>query len=509
MIIASLVWLLCGDVSPNHPATALQVDARVVTSGIEVTVGDKPFLTLNEGVGRIPYCWPVVGPNGAIVTRGYPMKHSAGEARDHPHHQSLWFAHGNVNGHDFWHGAENRIVPITRSSVKREGSNVVIESHYRWTAVDTPMLEEKRRVTLSATSRQRTLDFEIRLRPTSKAVRFGDTKEGSFAMRLHPALRLKGEVAGGHARTSTGVTGPSVWGKRASWIEYWGPIDGKPTSVALFDHPLNLRYPTWWHARTYGLVAANPFGIHDFESKPAGTGDWVLDENSERVFRYRVVITDGEVDVTSTTTHWSSWSAPAVTVDLAGGVRQFFSTTEAWSVEDRGADGHSLILGEGGTYNPPHRSPGRIALLNTHAFGDFTAEFDAKQTGREYGHRDLCFFFGVRDAANYYYVHLATKPDDHACNVFLVDDAPRRRLAKVPAKGVDWGENAWHRIRVVRSGGSIRVYYDDLDTPILQAEDATHGVGLVGFGSFDDTGEFKNIRLWSQSTTPPVTTSPF
>lgn len=172
-----------------------------------------------------------------------------------------------------------------------------------------------------------------------------------------------------------------------------------------------------------------------------------------------------------------------------------FSDSAAFAVDVE--EGDVVLTARGGAkYAPPHRSPLNIALLDAPAFGDFVLDLEMQQTGREYGHRDLCLFFGHQGPARYYYVHIASKADPNAHNVFLVDGAPRRSFAARTTEGIDWGSpDSWHRVRLVRNGASIRVYFDDLETPIMEAEDATHGVGRIGFGSFDDEGRFRRIRI--------------
>ena len=126
---------------------------------------------------------------------------------------------------------------------------------------------------------------------------FGDTKEGTFALRTAPTLRVEGEVAAGALRNSEGDVDGGCWGKRARWLSCSGPVgDGSErVSVILFDHPDNPRHPTWWHARSYGLLAANPFGVHDFEREPAGTGDLTIGEGESVTFRYRLQVRRGPV----------------------------------------------------------------------------------------------------------------------------------------------------------------------------------------------------------------------
>ena len=173
-----------------------------------------------------------------------------------------------------------------------------------------------------------------------------------------------------------------------------------------------------------------------------------------------------------------------------------FTDPGAWQVDSDG----TLSLEKASDYAPPFRSPRSIALVGDLAFGSFTASVDAMQTGREYGHRDLCFFFGYQSPQRYYYVHLATTPDQNAHNVFLVDDAPRRPLAPVARQGVDWGRGQWHRVRLERLRGRIRVFFDDFERPLFDLLDGTHGAGRIGFGSFDDTGRFDNLSVWAASS---------
>lgn len=165
------------------------------------------------------------------------------------------------------------------------------------------------------------------------------------------------------------------------------------------------------------------------------------------------------------------------------------------------AGGGALELIHQSKYTPPVRSPVNVALIADRQFGDFVLECDLLQTGREYGHRDMCVFFGLQNPTNFYYVHIATAADDHAHNVFLVRNAPRTKIARETTKGVQWGLNIPHRVRVERrlAEGAIKVFFDDLTQPIMQAEDRSFGAGAIGFGSFDDTGRVDNIRIWGPS----------
>jgi hypothetical protein len=139
-----------------------------------------------------------------------------------------------------------------------------------------------------------------------------------------------------------------------------------------------------------------------------------------------------------------------------------------------------------------------IALVANKVFTDFVMEVDLVQTGREYGHRDMCLFFGVQNPTNFYYAHIATAADPNAHNIFVVTNAPRKNIARETTKGVNWGLSVWHKVRLERDtkSGTINVYFDDMSKPIMSAQDKSFAGGYIGFGSFDDTGMIDNIRIW-------------
>ncbi|MHC5004164.1 MAG: hypothetical protein ACYTJ0_13700 [Planctomycetota bacterium] len=179
------------------------------------------------------------------------------------------------------------------------------------------------------------------------------------------------------------------------------------------------------------------------------------------------------------------------------------SDPAAWRLSDD-AGNRFLEQHAASDYRPPHRSPMNIALLSAPAVGDFVLEARLQQTGRDYDHRDMCVFFAVQDAARYYYAHLATRADENAHHVQLVSGAPRTPVTKERTSGVDWGRDVWHTVRVERdvAAGTIRVYFDDPDRPVLEASDTTLTGGLIGFGTFDDTGRVDDVRLWAPGVLP-------
>jgi hypothetical protein len=188
----------------------------------------------------------------------------------------------------------------------------------------------------------------------------------------------------------------------------------------------------------------------------------------------------------------------------ATAISQFeMSDKKAWK-STTGEQGWLELFGKS-EYEARVRSPFNIALLKDYYFGDFVLEADLAQSGREYGHRDLCLFFGAKDATNFYYVHIATKADPHANNIFLVNDAPRVAIASKTTDGTNWGEtNSWHKVRIERdiTEGTIKVFFDDMSNPIMEATDTHFDYGRIGFGSFDDTGRFDNIKVWGPGVYP-------
>ena len=98
-------------------------------------------------------------------------------------------------------------------------------------------------------------------------------------------------------------------------------------------------------------------------------------------------------------------------------------------------------------YKPPHRSPYNLSLLNDVLVGDFVLTVKVLSTHPDYGHRDVCLFFGYQDPAHFYYVHLGKKADDHANQIFIVNDAPRTKISTKTTSGTGDDESANRSIR--------------------------------------------------------------
>ncbi|MEM1355602.1 MAG: PmoA family protein [Planctomycetota bacterium] len=282
----------------------------------EVLINGALFVGYNTADTPKPYLYPIIGPTGANMTRHFPMRQGVeGEKSDHLHHTSLWFAHGSLNGTDFWHIGRNNsgtIQTVTDVGSRQAAPSASIGASALWLDPQrTPIADADTAYGFSVLADgSRVIDYKTRITPADGVERvvFGDTKEGTMAIRVHPALRLKGDVATGQCINSNGQTNDDCWGKRAAWVAYWGEIDGATCGIAVFDHPANLRHPSWWHARDYGLVASNPFGVSDFERRrPRGDGEYTLEAGQALELSYRFVFFAGTAEEADIAGKYAAW----------------------------------------------------------------------------------------------------------------------------------------------------------------------------------------------------------
>jgi len=382
----------------------VQIELRGPEPVDRVTIGGELFTqqvrgtTKQYGKSRLPFFFPIIGPTGAAMTRNYPVVEAReGESKDHPHHQSLWLAHGNVNGVDFWHDKKVSIEPQHLSGSDRleldpaTGEAWIADKHH-WNGPDgkTILVNELQYIAHMMGDKTRFIELKHHLAPAEGVdkVTFGDTKEGTMAIRTHPALRLRGKVATGKAINSEGVTGKAVWGKRAKWVAYWGVIDGETCGVAIFDHPTNLRHPTWWHARDYGLVAANPFGISDFErgKHKRGAGDFTLKQGESLNLRYRFVFFAGTAEEAKIAEKYEQWveSTTSPAADQEAGWTPLFNGKDltGWSAKPGG----EWEVVDGAIVGTSEASEKRHGLLvSEKAYGDFEARLKFKVTSGDSG----------------------------------------------------------------------------------------------------------------------------
>jgi hypothetical protein len=297
--------------SPPNPRRGVQITQE--EDRLRVEINGQLFTEYHFKNTPRPYCYPLIGPGELPMTRNFPMKSPPNEEHDHPHHRSLWFGHILVNGQDFWTEAKSfgKIVHDGFDEVKSGIDSGLIKARDKWVGTNGEVVctdERTLRIFNPASDAERLFDFQVIIHASNGDVVFGDNKDGTMAVRLAETMRLKGEIGHGHIVNSVGQKDDETWGKRADWCDYYGPVEGKTVGIAIFDHPQNLRHPTWWHVRDYGLFAANPFGRHDFEKlKDKSAGNFTLPSGKSLTLRYRFYMHEGDEQQAKVAEHYQEY----------------------------------------------------------------------------------------------------------------------------------------------------------------------------------------------------------
>ena len=277
------------------------VEVELAPDRAIITAAGEPFAEYLFHSGHQPVIWPIHGPDGRAMTRQYPLGEKlASEKNDHPHHRSLWFNHGSVNGLDFWMepkegdaGPQIKQRTITVTDDAPNDAKICITTQNDWVNGDAKVCEDERNICFSEDAAGRWIDFSVKVTASEGELVFGDTKEGSFGLRVPGEFDVDVK-RGGEIRNSRGQVDGDAWGRSAEWVDYHGTIDGKPAGIAVFDMPDSFRHPARWHVRTYGLFAANPFGSADFPAGDAPQGEVRLAKGEELKLHYRVLFYSGE-----------------------------------------------------------------------------------------------------------------------------------------------------------------------------------------------------------------------
>jgi hypothetical protein len=299
--IQGLALLACSVMTTTVHAADVKVEPAgeaASATTVKVLVGDKPFCEYLVHNGHQPVIWPIIGPAGKAMTRQYPLGEALeGEPEDHPHHRSLWFNHGVVNGRDFWlepsaRGPDNQIKHREFVELSTGDGVGKIVTRNDWTSDDQKVCEDVRTILFGDDVHGRWIDFAVEVTASEGDLTFGDTKEGAFGMRVAGSMGVD-ENKGGKIRNSRGQDDAVAWGQSAEWVDYSGPVDGQPGGIAIFDMPDSFRHPTRWHVRTYGLFAANPFGQRDFPPDDHEQGETTVKKGDKLRLHYRVLVYDG------------------------------------------------------------------------------------------------------------------------------------------------------------------------------------------------------------------------
>lgn len=295
---------------------------------VDIFIGGKLFTSfLYPDSIEKPVLYPLRAAGGTIVTRSFPLDPRQGDPTDHPHHIGLWFNFENVNGLDFWNNSyaiskEKKSlygwIKTDKILQTTNGDKGILSYHANWTNQQNDiLLEETTRFEFSGTAHQRIID-RITVLKAVKDVLFTDAKDGLLGLRLAHELQIpttedqkftdnKGNVTivkggtdnipNGNYLTSEGKQGNDAWSTRGKWCKVYGKMGNDSISIAIIDHPKNPNYPTFWHARGYGLFAANPLGEKIFTNGKSFK-NLQLKKGESVTFRFRIIIDEGSKTIT-------------------------------------------------------------------------------------------------------------------------------------------------------------------------------------------------------------------
>ncbi len=326
-LLAFIVLTSCGNNSSKKASDGQELKVTLVDKS-----GERHVDVMADGKLFTSFCWPenvykpvlfpVYTSAGTVITRGFPLAPREGESTDHAHHVGIWLNYGDVNGIDFWgNGSTGSLNPgggvIKHLNIEKmsdaDGEAIIISNESWVDSTGKELLSEKTEYHFSAGNSARIIDRITTLTATGDTVRFKDTKEGMFGIRVARQLQLpakeditlqekqggtttvkaqaESDITGNY-RSSEGVTGEEVWGTRAKWMDLHGKIGDEIISIVVCDHPENQSYPTYWHARGYGLFSANPLGAKDF-TQGGEVVNFSIPAGKSATFRYRVIVNSG------------------------------------------------------------------------------------------------------------------------------------------------------------------------------------------------------------------------
>jgi hypothetical protein len=324
--LSVLCAILCSSLlfGQNAKKSQIQLQENSDQRKVDVMVDGKLFTSyIYPNSIKKPVLWPVMSPAGNMLTRSYGMVSKVGDRTDHPHHIGVWLNYGDVNGLDFWNNSEaipaerqDRYGTIYHRSIDKAESGLgqaTLVTSAEWLSPDnTVMLEETTSFHFSAAGNMRIIDRTTTLKAVIDEVKFTDNKEGMFAIRVARELELPSDkpttlvdshgvatrvekmdntYVKGNYRSADGVEGKEVWGTRCRWMKLASEIKGESVALVIIDHPDNAGYPTYWHARDYGLFAANTLGQKVF-SNGKNELNFRLKKGESATFKYRLVVAD-------------------------------------------------------------------------------------------------------------------------------------------------------------------------------------------------------------------------
>ena len=301
----------------DESSNAVPVSFELGDRGVRVLLGGELFTSLRFGdEWAKPFLYPLRTASGLTLSRGYPVEPREGEAHDHSWHRGIWYGHGDISGHDFWRelGRDRtaRIVSLADAVLEPGPDSGALEMRFGFRAADGKLIGS---LTQRYAFRQRGESIRVDAALTfaadhGQALRFGDTEDGGFAMRLADEFR---QDRGAVLLNSEGLRDTeNIWGQAARWVDYSATVAGRAAGVTILDHPGNPRHPSRWHARGYSLCSANPFGLRDFTGDANADGSYSVAPGESLTFRYRVIIHDGPGETAAIERWFREFSAEPV-----------------------------------------------------------------------------------------------------------------------------------------------------------------------------------------------------
>ncbi len=313
------------------PAVAAEFTMEEKDDGVSVFIDGKLFTRYITGdkVANKPYFYPVIGPTGKGMTRSYPMDEVEGEAKDHPHHRSFWFGHQFVNDFDTWHeeltlierakGDPEKLAAMKKklgASIHREileisagkdGAVLKVSTDYT-DPVGTVMASDVRTFSFHlGPDGSRVVDAEIVFTGAGESVVFSDAKDAGLSLRVAHSMSVEANE-GGRIVTSEGRIDKDAWGSRSEWCDFNGPVGGERLGIAVMNHPSSFGFPTPWHARTYGLFTANPFGLSSVAGEK-GDGSVTLRKGQSISTKHRIIFHAGDEKEADIAGAWKRYSS--------------------------------------------------------------------------------------------------------------------------------------------------------------------------------------------------------
>ncbi len=332
-LISVFLFNACSSGQHQEQIPKIEITQDKENKRIDITVDDQPFTSYlyTDTIADLKktVLYPLYSADGSVITRGFPLETRSGERMDHPHHIGFWLNYGEVNDLDYW--GNSNAIPAERFNqmgvirnhnidlIKNGKGSATLKVTEYWLKPDgKPLLKENTTFIFRAGKDSRIIDRITTLTALDDKVLFHDTKEGMMAIRTARAFEfpsdkplklsdaqgnmeevpvMDNKAATGRYINSNGVTGLDVWGKRAEWCSLSGTVNNKNISIVIFDHPGNVGYPSYWHARGYGLFAINPLGQNTF-SEGKETLNLTLEPKESVTLQYRLAILSGPADKT-------------------------------------------------------------------------------------------------------------------------------------------------------------------------------------------------------------------